>query len=283
MGIGVGILLLLLGLLFINQNRIRKHLEGDVTEELTGKQVDIVLFMGQSNMSGANGNASKAPEVPAGVGYEYQAVTRPDALFRLKEPLGAQEHREGFLDDRNLLERRGTMASAFAIAYYEKTKTPVIAIAASRGSSSMHSWVDHLAEDAVDRLTACREYLENHHIQIRHCYMVWMQGEADANKETSEEDYLADMELLLDKMEEAGVESCFLIQIGNDLLKPGHHSEIQEAQLKLCETDNRVILASNLAPQLDEELDEGGVHFNQKALNLIGQDAGCRAGTEADR
>ena len=273
--------LLVLGFLFIKRDSVSRLLARDVTPELAGKQVDIILFMGQSNMSGAGGNAKEAPRVPEGAGYEYKAVTAPEALFSLKEPLGEKEHREGLLDDRELLKRRGTMASAFVNAYYEQTNVPVVAIAASRGSSSMDSWLERLAGDAIDRLEQCRKHLENNQIEIRHCYMVWMQGEADANKETPREEYIADMQTLMDQMETAGVEACFLIQIGNHTQQPGHHTEIQEAQLELCDLDDRIFLTSVLPSQLDDELDEGGVHFSQKALNLIGEDAGRMAGAFA--
>ncbi len=280
--IGAGILAFLLtGLLFIKRDAISRLLVQDVTPELAGKQADIILFMGQSNMSGAGGNAKEAPQVPEGAGYEYKAVTAPEALVYLREPLGEMEHREGLLDDRDLLKRHGTMASAFVNAYYAETGVPVVAVAASRGSSSMDSWLERLAGDAIDRLTQCRKHLETHQVSVRHCYMVWMQGEADANKETPKEEYIAGMQMLADQMEAAGVEACFLIQIGNHTRQPGHHAEIQQAQLELCQLDDRIFLASVLPAQLDNELDEGGVHFSQKALNLIGEDAGRMAGSVA--
>ena len=45
--------------------------------------MDVILFMGQSNMSGANGDAAKAPELTEGAGYEYRAITDPDTLHVL--------------------------------------------------------------------------------------------------------------------------------------------------------------------------------------------------------
>ena len=272
---------ILLGVLFLKKDELSRLLSRDATRELKGQQVDIILFMGQSNMSGAEGNAKEAPKVMEGAGYEFKAVTHPEALFALREPLGAKEHREGLLDDRELLERKGTMASAFANAYYEETSVPVVAISASRGSSSMGSWLERLVGDALERLELCRNHLERNDIHIRHCYMVWMQGEADANKETPEKEYIGDMKLLMDQMEAGGVEACFLIQIGNHLQQPGHHTEIQRAQLALCEQDERIVLASTLPARLDEELDEGGVHFSQRALNQIGTEAGSVAGSFA--
>ena len=270
--------LIALGVLFVQRARIAELLEKEPVDELVGKQVDIILFMGQSYMSGANGDAAQAPEVPVGQGFEYKAVTEPSGLSYLQEPFGAEEHREGLLDDREILERRGTMASAFVNAYYQETETPVVAVAASRGSSSMNSWLERLAGDAISRLTDCRSYLAKEGVLVRHCYMVWMQGEADANKERTKEQYYADMTSLMDLMEASGVEKCFLIQIGDHVLQPDHHTEIQEAQMELCENDDRMILASDLPAKLDDKVDETGVHFTQEALNLIGEDAGHSAG-----
>ena len=39
--------------------------------------VDLVMFMGQSNMSGAGGNAEKAIKLPEGWGYEFKAISDP--------------------------------------------------------------------------------------------------------------------------------------------------------------------------------------------------------------
>ena len=92
------------------------------------RTMDVILFMGQSNMSGANGDASQAPELIKGAGYEYRAITEPERLFVLEEPFGENEHREGALDDREILERRGTLVTSFVNAYYEETGTPVAAL-----------------------------------------------------------------------------------------------------------------------------------------------------------
>ena len=102
------------------------------------RAMDVILFMGQSNMSGACGDASKAPELLEGAGYEYRAITDPDTLHVLEEPFGVNEHKEGALDDRELLERNGSLVTAFVNAYYEQTGTPVVAMSASRGSCGDH-------------------------------------------------------------------------------------------------------------------------------------------------
>ncbi len=245
------------------------------------KTVDVILFMGQSNVSGAGGDASQAPELIEGAGYEYRAVTDPDNLYVLEEPFGENENR-GALDDTEILERLGSMATAFVNAYYEETGTPVVAISASVGSSSLDGWLNRgRKEEAAARLEAAQEYLRTARIRVRHVYMLWFQGEADANLQTAKEEYKTQLRQLVSYMEEQGVEACFLIQIGPDLTDPQKHQEIMEAQLEICEEEDDIILVSELPASLTGEdmKDEGGIHFTQKALNLIGEDAGRNAGT----
>lgn len=81
-------------------------------------------------------------------------------------------------------------------------------------------------------------------------------------------------------MEEQGVEQCFLIQIGQDETEPEYHQIIREAQLEICEEAEGMTLVSTLPGELNgaEMKDEGRIHFTQEALNLIGTDAGTRAG-----
>lgn len=243
--------------------------------------MDVILFMGQSNMSGACGDASLAPPLTPGAGYEYRAITDPDGLYELEEPFGVNEHREGALDDREILERKGTLVTSFVNAYYEKTGIPVVAISASRGSSSLNGWLNKgLKEDAADRLASAKESLKKEKVRIRHIYMVWFQGEADANLKLTSEEYQEGVRTLVSYMEEQGVEACFLIQIGQHLGDPGHHDVIRQAQLELCEASEDIILVSTLPGELTGEgmMDGLGVHFTQEGLNQIGMDAGSRAG-----
>ena len=76
------------------------------------------------------------------------------------------------------------------------------------------------------------------------------------------------------------LEACFLVELGPDLTDPAKHQEIMEAQREICEESEDIILASELPPSLrgDDMKDEGGIHFTQKALNLIGEDAGRTQG-----
>lgn len=245
------------------------------------RTMDLILFMGQSNMSGAYGEASEAPELIQGAGYEYRAITDPKRLHVLEEPFGENEHREGALDDRGILRRQGSLVTAFVNAYYEETGTPVVGISSCRGSSSMNTWLNRgLKEDAGGRLAQAREVLEKKRIQVRHTYMVWYQGETDVSKKEPKEDYKYNMGVLMDYMEEQGVEKCFLIQIEQADRNNQNYEVIRQAQAELCEERDDMILASSLPNELvkPENMDKGGLHFNQNALNQIGEDAGRTTG-----
>ncbi len=245
------------------------------------RTMDVILFMGQSNMSGANGDASQAPELIKGAGYEYRAITEPERLFVLEEPFGENEHREGALDDREILERRGTLVTSFVNAYYEETGTPVAAVSASRGSSSLNGWLNKgLKEDAAQRLEGAKECLKKEKIRIRHIYMVWFQGEADVNLKLTKEEYKEGLNALVSYMGEQGVEQCFLIQIGQDGENSEYHQAVMQAQLEVCEESEQITLASKLPCELNgtDMKDRGKIHFTQKALNLIGADAGAHTG-----
>lgn len=247
----------------------------------TLKEADLILFMGQSNMSGAGGNAEEAPELIKGAGYEYRAITRPDELCVLSEPFGENEHKEGFLDDRELIPRGGSLVTAFVNAYYKETKERVIAVSASRGSAQISSFNNYLVEDVIERLENAKRVMTEQQVNIRHIYMVWFQGETDAYLATTSDQYIGGMQQLLYTLQPYGVEKCFVIQIGNVIMGEEviDTSYIQSVQENLCETDENFIMASTIAKTISEPpYMEDGIHFTQQGLNLIGEDAGRNTG-----
>lgn len=245
------------------------------------KEADLILFMGQSNMSGAGGNAEEAPELIKGAGYEYRAITEPDKLCVLTEPFGEKEHKEGYLDDRELLTRGGSLVTAFVNAYYEETKERVVAVSASRGSARISSFNNHLVEDVIERLENAKQTMMQKQVNIRHIYMVWMQGETDAYLGISKEEYIGEMQKLLHTLQPYGVEKCFVIQIGNGMYDgvAFDTATMQETQELLCETDENFVMISTLAKTISmPPYMEDGIHFTQQGLNLLGEDAGENMG-----
>lgn len=72
--------------------------------------VDLIFFMGQSNMAG-RGDAALAPAVTPGMGYEYRAVTDPAQLHPLAEPFGVNENDPTGVNEPGM--KTGSMVSAF--------------------------------------------------------------------------------------------------------------------------------------------------------------------------
>lgn len=254
-------------------------------------EVDLIIFMGQSNMSGAGGNAAQAPALVYGAGYEFRAITDANNLYVLKEPFGENEHKENGCDDRFILKRSGTMVTAFVNAYYENTGTPVVAVSASRGSTHVREWAHgetKLKEDAAERLTCARNYLEQNGFRIRHIYMVWYQGESDAISRTPAYSYKRDFLSFFSYMQGFGVEKCFMVEIGYHFRdseqgswgKAEGYQAIMLAQTEICRESENIILATTIAPELQDKSNKwyDEVHFNQNSLNRIGWEAGQRAG-----
>lgn len=247
----------------------------------TLKEADLILFMGQSNMSGAGGNAKEAPELIKGAGYEYRAISQPEELCVLAEPFGENENREGYLDDRGLIPRNGSLVTSFVNAYYEQTRERVVAVSASRGSARISSFNDYLLEDVIQRLENAKRVMTEKKVNIRHIYMVWLQGETDAYLEIRKEEYIGEMQKMLFTLQPYGVEKCFVIQIGNGICDGVAFdcTEMQKTQEQLCETDENFVLVSTLGKSLSEPpYMEDGIHFTQQALNILGEDAGTNAG-----
>lgn len=240
-----------------------------------GSEVDLVMFMGQSNMSGT-GDSEKAPVVIDGAGYEFRAISDPTHLYPIEEPFGQYENNEEGVDDKDL--KTGSLVSSFVNSYYSGSGVPVVAVSASAGGSTLNSWREdgNLLPDAVNRYNMAKEWLLDNGYVIRHSYMVWLQGESDGNKQTSKEDYISSMKDIFSIMKDSGVEKCFLIRIGIRTEEPGMYDTIIEAQTELCRDNEDFILVSTKAVELEHlGLMRDEVHYTQGGLNLIGEEAGA--------
>jgi hypothetical protein len=252
-------------------------IQGDEVALETGSEVDLIMFMGQSNMSGT-GESEKAPEVIEGAGYEFRAITDPTRLYPLTEPFGEDENKTDGVDDEDL--KTGSLVSSFVNSYYSGTGVPVVAVSASAGGSTLHSWRKdgEMLPDAVNRFNAAKNWLTENGYVIRHSYMVWLQGESDGNKQTSKDDYITSIKDSVSVMQDNGIEKCFIIRIGIRIEEPGLYDTIIEAQTELCRDNEDFILISTKAVELEMlGLMKDAVHYTQGGLNLIGEEAGANA------
>lgn len=176
------------------------------------RTVDLLFFMGQSNMAG-RGEAALAPVVAPGMGYEYRAVTDPDTLHPLEEPFGVNENDPAGVYEPGM--KTGAMVSSFVNACTAQTGVPVVGVSCAKGGSAIAKWLPGTPyyQDAVRRARKARAFLQANGYIIRHSAMVWCQGCTDGDLHTPKDVYKADTERVLHSfMQDAGAQTCVALQ-----------------------------------------------------------------------
>ncbi|MCD7862537.1 MAG: sialate O-acetylesterase [Lachnospiraceae bacterium] len=246
--------------------------------------VDLILFMGQSNMAGRGVTCERwpqsAPRAIEGAGYEYRAISAPDCLSPLEEPFGRAENDPDGIDDGKM--KTGSLVTSFVNAYYQRTGTSVVGISASKGGSSILQWQPDtpFMRDVERRLDSARNYLEKAHISVRHTVLVWCQGETDGDHRMHGDEYILNFEQFWRHMQSLGVEQCFLIRIGHyNGPEAISYQEIMDAQDQIPQRMDGVIMVSTeFAGMKERGLMKDAFHYYQAAYNEVGRAAGERAG-----
>ena len=248
---------------------VSKGTIGSAQSEL--KVVDLVIFMGQSNMAG-RGVAAQAPVVQEGHGYEFRAVSDPTKLYTISEPFGVNENR-GVLSENS---KTGSLVSAFAESYYSYTGVPIVGVSAAQGGKSIDFWAtggDALTE-TINRYNAAKTYLTSNGYTVRHQYMVWLQGESDGKSGMSGDAYKVKLENLFGEMQEQGVEKAMVIRIGTRNYSDTVHDDIIEAQTELCRTHDDFVLINGMLASVTGDAMKDEAHYLQPTYNMVGNDAG---------
>lgn len=244
---------------------------------------DLFVFAGQSNMAGRGITSPQWPEgIPVltpNAGLEYRAVSDPEALHPLTEPFGATEN-----DPEGIFEpgkKTGSLVTAFVNAYYKAAGVPVIGVSASKGGSGMEQWQgdSDLLSDALRRFVRARRYLAGQKIDVRHCFLLWCQGETDGDHGTPATEYKARFRHMLQKFRAVGIEHCFLIAIGQYNGNRGFdYTGIHEAQLELArELPDVTLVNDDFWSMRARGLMKDDFHYYQQAYNEVGNAAGLAA------
>lgn len=231
--------------------------------------VDLAMFMGQSNMAG-RGEAVDSVVCEPGHGYEFRAVSDPTKLYDVTEPFGKNENR-AVNDGTN---KSGSMVSALMESYYQQTGVPIVGVSSSQGGTQIDYWQPGGAaiEDSLKRLNDAKTYLLENGYKIGNCFMVWCQGESDGDADTPLETYVEKTKNMAQEMiTQGGIDKCFMVRIGH---KNGStkYDEIISAQSKLCNDDDRFIMASEKFTDMEGYMKDP-YHYHQTAYNIVGADA----------
>ena len=233
--------------------------------------VDLVMFMGQSNMSGTGGNASYAPEVREGHGYEFRAISDPTRLYPIKEPFGINEN-DAISDAA--IGKKGSMVSAFANKYYELTGVPIVAVSASAGGRDTNFFMSTpVMADFSERQKRAQVWLESNNYHIRKQYVIWLQGESDAEDGMTSEQYNQNMDNIIRPLFIGGLQKVFMITPGRTLTGKYYFDNIVYSQINMCRTSGYYALATTVLNSVSTEYMVDEFHYNQSVLNIVGTEA----------
>ena len=229
-------------------------------ERQAEKTVDLVLFSGQSNMSG-RGDGSLATVCPEGEGYWF----KDGGLTQITGYFG----NEGSTSS-------GSMVSSVAKAYFDACGVPIVAVSSSYGGTKISQFVPDGVPytKSLELYNAAATYLEEQGYTIRKKAMVWCQGESDGYNGMHQADYEAEFISLRDNLKtDCGIEDFFIVEIGQYKTDPVMYDEIKAAQEHLTTTHSDIVMASRKfigATGLMKDV----WHYTQPAYNLVGRDTG---------
>lgn len=280
------------------------------------KEVDIILFSGQSNSCGRAQLSDCSTEedlllsTPISKAFHFNNLESTEPL-EIVEPISANgSGTYGYIP-------------AFLNAYFETTKRQVCACFMSSGGANLSKFVPYVLDDnsqptttqttyfkaMVDRVNHAKTQLVTLGYTVGGIYLVWCQGENDAyyygytnNYATAYEQTLTTSEAktayykdlfmtLVDGLKtEIGLDKAFIIRIGHRKENPTKwemYGPIVQAQSELGKEQEDCVLVSTIFAGAEKFIEEDGTernlmrdytHYKPEGYVRAGLEAGVNAG-----
>ena len=235
------------------------YIEAFCPERQSDKTVDLVLFSGQSNMSG-RGDGAIATVCPEGEGYWY----KDGSLTQITGYFGNESN------------STGSMVSSIAKAYFDSCSVPIVAVSNSYGGTPISQFVPAGGRytQNVTLVNEAAAYLETQGYTVRKKAMVWCQGETDAENGMTQADYATAFRSIRDGLKtDCGITEFFLVEIGQHKTDGAMLDEIKAAQEHLTDSEPDIIMASRKFVGATGLMKDTW-HYTQAAYNLVGRDTG---------
>lgn len=247
--------------------------EPEEEENTDEKDIDLIFFMGQSNMSGAGGDASAAPQVSEDAGMEFRAVSDPTKLYPITEPFGINENNPTGLHEYPGA-KKGSLVSAFVNEYHRRTGRRVIAVSVSMGATDMNTWkTQGVIDDVSGRFNTTVKWLKDNGYTIGHLYALWLHGESDAILGTDPEVYRTALDDIMRPLFIGGLQKVFIIMPGRTIDYRDIFVKIIDMQKKICAESGYYAVATTILTKVSTEYMKDQYHYNQHVLNMVGIDA----------
>lgn len=249
--------------------------------------MDVLIFMGQSNMQGSTGE--KCFE-PTGCGvFEYRYLT--NELKPLISPVGEDiESDTGELLLTGSALGNGSMVPYFANVY-AKSRGKTVAIHSAKGNTSIAEWKKGTERFniAVEKIKAgIKKAAETGN--VNRVYVIWLQGESDALLRTSQEEYEKSLKQFKNDLKnEFSFNKFCIIKTGyfaayaewdKDLFedKKAADEAIMSAQDSIVKKDSDFVMLTDVTVELSINAlflnpKEFGPHFNNAGMKIIGETA----------
>lgn len=242
--------------------------------------VDLVLFIGQSNMAG-RGTTNQATVVEEGHAYEFRAISDPTKLYPLTEPFGANENNaESGVSET---KKTGSLVSAFCESYYQTTFTPIVAVSCAQGGTGINFWDTNRPAyaDACARMLSAKQFISNSDkFTLRNTFIVWLQGETDGDNGVVPERYNKTLAKIFDGFKaDIGVNHCFVIPIGgfngSDENTKLNYEIIRQSQIDFCQSySGATVISIQLYDMYLYGFMKDNFHYIQEGYEIVGKDAG---------
>ena len=242
-------------------------------EEQESDELDLIMFMGQYNMSGEGGDASLAPKVKETAGMEFRAISDPTRLYPIEEPFGASENDPSGLNEFPGV-KKGSLVSSFVNEYHKLTGRKVIAVSASMSNADMEIWTSEgVMADVKHRLDAAISFLKDNGCNIGHIYVLWLHGESDGLKGSTADSYRKSLDRVMSPLLKEGLEEVFIITPGRTIDYTDVYDSVIKAQTDLCKESKYYTVATTVLSGVSPEYMVDQYHYNQHVLNYVGTEA----------
>ncbi|MBQ3463158.1 MAG: hypothetical protein IJH36_08625, partial [Clostridia bacterium] len=186
--------------------------------------------------------------------------------------------------------RAGDMVSAFMESYYAVSGVPIVGVQASRGGTESKWWYQTTdtannktpRDEAIERYNEAKQYLEDSGYTIGKTFMVWCQGETDADSNRGAETWKNNVtRLFADLKANTPITDMFIVRIGHcrsgndlDAVKDRRYKEINLAGKELADGNADITAVASL--YTDEYLAQmrDNYHYYQPVYNSVGTIAG---------